>query len=115
MRSVHVLAHDPGSVVEARVDHDLVALGEAVDSLAEPDDDARSVGPEDPGLRRRGKPAAEPDVEVVEGGRPEADQHLAGARLRVGDVLVAENLGPAVLVDADRLHERDRTCRCYLA
>ena len=31
-------------------------------------------------------------------------EHLAVGRLRIGDVLVAQHLGAAVLVDADRLH-----------
>ncbi len=44
VRPVHVLAHDLGAVVEAGVDDDGVALREAVDALAEPDDDAGSVG-----------------------------------------------------------------------
>ena len=107
---------DSGPVVEAGVDHDLVALGEAVDALAEPDDDAGAVRAEDPRLRRGGKPAAQPDVEMVERGRPETDRDLAGPGLRVGRVLVAQDLRPAVLVDADRLHGAIVSVReCYLA
>ena len=104
MRAVHVLAHDSGPLVEAGVEHNPVPFGEAIDAFAEPDDRPGAVGPEDPRLRRGGKPAAQPDVEVVERGCPEADQNLAGPGLRVGSVLEAQDLRPAVLVDADRLH-----------
>jgi hypothetical protein len=91
-------------LVEAGIEHDAVSFGEAVDALAEPDDHAGPVRAEDPRLRSGGKPAAQPDVEVVERGGPEADQDLAGPGLRVGSVLEAQDLRPAVLVDADRLH-----------
>jgi hypothetical protein len=41
---------------------------------------------------------------MVERRRTQLDEDLAVARLRVGDVLVAQNLGAAVLMDPDRLH-----------
>ena len=41
---------------------------------------------------------------MVQRGGPELDQHLALAGDRIGRVLVAQHLGPAVLVDPDRLH-----------
>ena len=56
------------------------------------------------GFGHRGQPLPHPDVEVVERGRPELDEHLAGRRHGIGDILVAEHLGPALLVDPDRLH-----------
>ena len=104
MRPVHVLTHDPGPLVEARVDDDLVALPEAVDALAERHDDAGAVGSEDARLGRGGEAAAEPDVQVVEARRPQADQHLARPGDRIGRVLVPENLGPSVLVDPNGFH-----------
>jgi hypothetical protein len=39
---------------------------------------------------------------VVERRRVEADEHLAVARLRVGSILVAQDLRPAVLMDPYR-------------
>ena len=41
---------------------------------------------------------------MVERRGAQTDEHLARPGLGLGGVLVAENLGPAVLVDADRLH-----------
>src|SRR3954453_12275165 len=41
---------------------------------------------------------------MVERRGAQTNEHLAGPGLRVGSVLVAEHLGPAVLVDAHRLH-----------
>ena len=59
------------------------------------------------GLGTDGQPFADPQVEVVERGGTQLDEHFAGPGLRIGRVLVAEYLGPAVLVDANRLHEPD--------
>ena len=56
------------------------------------------------GFVDRGQPSPQPDVEVVERGGAQLDEHLAGPGLRVGNLLVAEHLGPALLVDPDRLH-----------
>ncbi len=104
MRPVHVLTDDPGALVEAWIDDDLVALAEAVDALTERHDDAGAVGAEDARLRSRGEAAAQPDVQMVEARRPEPDQDLARTGDRVGRVLVAEDLGPSVLVDPDGFH-----------
>src|ERR1043165_2408076 len=41
---------------------------------------------------------------MVQGGGTQSDEHLAGPGLGIGRVLVAEHLGAAVLVDANRLH-----------
>src|SRR6185437_14823009 len=41
---------------------------------------------------------------MVQGGSAQAHEHLAGPRLGVGRVLVAQHLRPAVLVDPNRLH-----------
>ena len=106
VRAVGVLADDGDPVVvrDARVDDDALPELETLDPVAERDDDARAVGAEDARLRNRGQTLANPDVEVVEAGRAEADEHLARAGLRIGDVLDAEDLRPAVLVDAHGLH-----------
>ena len=97
MRAVHRLAHDVGLAArdDPRIDHDaLVGAG----------DHACAVGAEDARLRHRGEPLADPDVEVVQRGGSQLDQHLAVGGLRIGDVLVAEHLRPAVLVDANGFH-----------
>ena len=44
---------------------------------------------------------------MVERSGAKLDEHLVGPRLGVGRVLVAENLGAAVLVDPDCLHFAD--------
>ena len=41
---------------------------------------------------------------MVERGSLQTDEHLARPGLGIGRVLVAEDLGPAVLVDSNRLH-----------
>ena len=69
-------------------------------------ENARAVGAEDvrQPVRWRGQPLPQPDVDVVECRGAKLDDHLALAGLGIGHVLVAENLGAADLVDADRLH-----------
>jgi len=106
MRAVGLLADDVDapSVLDARVDHDAVADAESVDAGTERFDDASAVRPQDPRFRHRRKPLPHPHVQVVHRGSCEADQHFALAGLRVGHVLVAQDLRAAVLVDADRLH-----------
>ena len=44
---------------------------------------------------------------MVERGGAQLDEHLAGPGHGIGRVLVAEHLGPAVLMDPDRFHEPD--------
>ena len=44
---------------------------------------------------------------MVEASRAQSDGALARTRLGVRDVLVAEDLGPAVLVNANGLHEAE--------
>ena len=68
--------------------------------------DPGAVGSENPRLRHGGPAAPDPEVEMVERGGAKLDEHLVRARLGIGRVLVAENLGPAVLVDPDCLHFR---------
>ena len=41
---------------------------------------------------------------MVERGSAQTDEHLARPGLGIGRVLVAQNLGPAVLVDPNCLH-----------
>ena len=78
VRSVRVLADDGDrgrAVLESRVDHD---------PLAGVDADARAVGAEDPRLRHRGQPLANPEVEVVQRSGAQGNQNLARPRGRVG-------------------------------
>jgi hypothetical protein len=46
----------------------------------------------------------DPEIEMVERGGPEADEHLSRAGSGILHVLVTEHLGTAVLVDAHSLH-----------
>src|SRR4051812_14552324 len=97
MRPVHVLPDDRDlrAVLDPRVDHDRLA-----GVLA----DARAVRAQDPRLRHRRWAFADPEVEMVERCGAQTDEHLARLWLGLGRVLVAENLGAAVLVDAYRFH-----------
>ena len=95
MRAVHVLADD----------RDLLAMLDAgVDEHALPVGDPGAVGAEDPRLRHGGPALSDPEVEMVERSGAKLDEHLVRPRLGIGRVLVAENLGAAVLVDPDCLH-----------
>jgi hypothetical protein len=104
MCSVPVLPDDLRAVGQAGVDHDRVALREIIRPGPEAGDHPCAVGTESPWLRDRGKTLADPEIEVVERGRLEPDEDLARTGDRVVDVLVAQDLGTAVLVDANRLH-----------
>ncbi len=74
------------------------------DPLVRPGQHPGSVGAENPRLRNGREALANPDVEVVERRRAQLDENLAVARLRVGNLLVAQHVGTAVLMDPDRLH-----------
>src|SRR5579883_332577 len=67
---------------------------------------ARDIAPEDVGEREpeTGDPPAHVDVQVVHGAGPDADEDLAGAGDRVGDLLVGQHFRAAVGVDPDRVH-----------
>ena len=52
------------------------------------------------------EPAALPQVEVIQRARAHADEHLAGIELRIGRVLVPQDLRSAVLVESDGLHKK---------
>ena len=106
VRAVGMLAEhrDQVPVLEAGVEHDPVADGEAVDSRSERLDDPGAVRSQDPGLRHGREAHAHPHIEVVERRGCEADENLAVGRFRIGNVLVPQDLRPAVLVDSDRLH-----------
>ena len=98
VRPVHRLAddvhlpagHDPG------VDHD---------ALVGARDHAGAVGAEDARLGHGGQALADPDVEVVQRRGAQLDERFALARDGIGDVLVAQDLGAAVLMDPNCLHE----------
>src|SRR3954447_13226362 len=105
MRPVGVLAEhrDAAIVLDPRIEHDAIAHDELVDTRAERRDDAGPVRSQDPGLRYGREAHADPDVEVVERRRREADEHLAVTGSRVGYILVPQDLRAALLVDANRL------------
>ena len=97
MRAVHVLAHDgdpPVAMVEAGVDDDALAVVEG----------AGAVGAEDARLGHGREPLAHPEVEMVQRRRAQVDEDFALLRRRVGRILVAQHLWPAVLVNTDCLH-----------
>ena len=89
---------DPG------VDDNAIAHSEGSGASAESCDDAGSVRTENAWLGHRRHALPNPDVEVVEACGSQRDENLARSGLGIGDVLVAEDIGAAVLVDADRLH-----------
>ena len=64
-----------------------------------------AVGAADVGQADPRDPVADEEVEVVQGGRPQPDQHLARPGSGSRHLLVAEHLGPAVLVEANRLDQ----------
>jgi len=92
---------------EAAEDH-LVAGTDARHLGADPFHHASAVRAEDLRrlLRRREAALAHGDVDWVHGRRLDAHQDLSWAGLGVGDVLIDEDLGAAVFVDAHRLHRR---------
>jgi hypothetical protein len=96
MGAVGVLADhgDPVAVLDPRVDQH--APSRIVHACA--------VGAEDAGLRDRRQAAPYPDVEMVQRCGAKVDQDVIRPRFRIRSVLVAQNLRPAVLVDADGLH-----------
>ena len=103
MRPVRVLADNgdlPVAELVARVDDDPVAGCEAVSG----DHDSGAVGTEDSRLRHGRQALADPQVEVVERRRAQLDQDLSGAWHRIGGVLVAKHVRPAVLVNAHGFH-----------
>ena len=73
-------------------------------SGADGDHHAGAFLPERERQRARIRARAVIDVDEVDAGRLDVDQRLAGAERRLGDVLETENLGPACLVKANRLH-----------
>ena len=94
-----------------QVRHDAVADREVVDPLADridPADDleALDVGEVDGEARR---PLADVDVDVVQRARRDVDAHMAGARLRIVDVLDGEHVGPSELAHVLRLSRRVRS------
>src|SRR5439155_1688032 len=92
-REVRVHAH---AVADPETGHVGTDLGDVAGDVA--------AGPEgERGLERR-NPLAHEDVQVVQRAGADADDHLSGSRLRVGDVLKPELLGTAELVEGERLH-----------
>jgi hypothetical protein len=96
--------------VERRVDYHLGSLVRAVGTLAAGDDLAGAVRAQDDrqrlGPRARVLAVGDEDVAAVEGRGAEPDDRLAGTGLRLGDVLVAELVWAAELVQHHRFHRR---------
>ena len=90
--------------LDAGVEDDALAELEAGHAVAERLDDAGSVGAEDARFRHRRQPFSDPDVEMVQPGGAEADEHLARPGLGIRHLLEHEHLGAAVVVDPDRAH-----------
>ncbi len=95
----------PSASLDAGVDDDALARLEAAHAVAERLDDAGAVGAEDARLRHRRQALPDPHVEVVQRRRAQPHEHLARGRRRIGGLFEDEDLGAAVLVDANRLHE----------
>jgi hypothetical protein len=88
-----------------------VARHEAGDAFSDFHDLAGALVAGDEGQARRGiGAAAEIGVDEVEADRPVADQHLAGARPADRDLLIAQDFGPAMAVNADRFHRVPPCC-----
>jgi hypothetical protein len=85
---------------------DALSLRETSHLRADGRDVARELEPQRPGQRDR--PArdvlAQVDIEMVEGARAHTDEDVVVTRDRVGDVVEAEHVAPAVLVEANCLH-----------
>ena len=109
VRSVRVLADDRDATVmrDPRIDDDAFADLEALCPFPEGSNDPGTVGTEDPRLRNRGEPLPDPDIEMVQPRGPQGDEYLTRRGLGIGDVLVPDDLGPAVFVDANSFHEAE--------
>ena len=72
--------------------------------LADFDDFTGDVAAENVRQLHAGQAFAHPDIEMVHGAGFHADQDLIFARLRIGNVFVAEHFGSAEFVNADGFH-----------
>ena len=87
--------------------HDPVARAKTLDLAADLDDGPGALDAQDMGEthRRIGHDAGpRVGVEAVDARRLQADQQLARTDFRGRHLLVTQHLGPAVLVDENRLH-----------
>src|SRR2546421_592537 len=75
-------------------------------AVATVDTESGAVRAEDAGLRHRRHTLADPQVQMVERGGTQLDEHLAVARHRVGCFLVDEHVGTAIGMDTHRAHGR---------
>ena len=97
----------------AEVRDDAPADPGVVDVLADRGDDARDLAARDRrevGQRERAHrgPAADRGVEEVDAGGGDVDEHLPRAGRRIVDLLPAQVVGRAELVQSDRVHGGDR-------
>ena len=98
VRAVEALADDrdpPVAVLDSGIDHDALA-GVGAETCA--------VGAEDARLRHRRETLADPEIQMVERGGAQLNEHLAVARLGIGSILVDEHARIPVDVDAYRFH-----------
>ena len=107
VRAVAVLADHvdrPVRSLDAGVEHDALSRLEAGHAGAERLDDARAVRAQDARLRHRRQALPDPDVEMVQRGGADPDEHLALACGGIRSLLQLQHLGAAVRVDTHRLH-----------
>ena len=107
VRPVHVLADDPRAVVEPGIQHHPRALLEARPRLRRAH--STTPAPSAPRIRgfgTEGSPWRSQRSRWLSDAARSRTSTSPGRRRRVGDVLVAEDLGPAVLVDAHGFHGR---------
>jgi hypothetical protein len=88
--------------------HDPVADGAVLDAGANLGDGARGEVAHDVRDRRRRHQGAGQQVPALDADRLDVDHHATVGALGIGNVLVAQDVGAAVLVDHRRLHwQRD--------
>jgi hypothetical protein len=66
---------------------------------------AGNVGKRDGDIRQ---PAANPQIEMIQGASAHAHENFVGAWLRAGNIDVLQNFGSAMLTEEDSLHDASR-------
>jgi hypothetical protein len=89
--------------------HDPVADRAVLDADADLDDCARGEIPNDVRDRRRWRAGAGEQIPALDADRLDVDQHTAVGALGIRDVLVAQDVRAAVLVNHRRLHMAQRS------
>ena len=88
------------------VDEHAIADGDRLDVRADRFDLAAGIGAGDEGQRglARVRAAADVHVDGIHADGSQSNDHLIGARLRIGNIFELQHLGAAVLANDDRLH-----------